>query len=314
MATYNFYMVREKARGAAESDTVHEVIESACFALERSSKEELSIDMVNEGVLMITEASSLGGAPINDILQLWKMYLHFLKQHGDKICEDNCELLVATISACISQGVNDSFLDSIVNDTDTVMLTKKVQLLLFFCQRLFTSIVYLSSKLSDTTIQSSYLLLHLCRGVSFDLGHKFCDHSILTSKASKFDALFVSCLDNQSNQLCSEEVMRRKLLYHKTVNCACFSPEKGLRHKFVLLGVLSFSGTVLLNEKFTGEYASDRLSPNEGNASNNIEKNNDITDKLLVYITNVVLAASCLNTFYCGELSDKVRNVLLLLP
>lgn len=273
-----------------------------CRALESALTTELPEEVVNEGVRSIIAFSSVDGLPINDVLKLWKIYLHFLKQHQHQISTSFSEKIVLLLLKNISEGLEISFLDSMQHFTDSATLARKVQLLLFFCQRLFTTVVYLSPNLSNGAIRQSYEKLLLCRGVCFVLGKRFRDQTAITSKLSKFDTLFSNSLELQpSSQMHHpvEELQRRQQLYHATVKSLCLAPCESVHHRYIVLGVFSYSCIALpLDELLSVEKEKDEKEGESASVP--------LLALLLQLLQEIIWAAECLNTCFCGEVDDKV--------
>lgn len=301
MDSMNFSNVLERlSQDATPHAETNVLFADGCRALECSLEMDLCEERVHEGVRLIISLSSMDRLPINDVLKVWKIYLHFLKQHQDKIKTHFSEKIVKLLLKHISEGLELSFLNSMPQISDCAALAKKIQLLLFFCQRLFTTVVYLSPTLCDNTIQQSYEQLFLCRGVCFELGRTFSDQASITAKLSKFDVLFSNCLELQPSQLHRVEVLqRRQNLYHTTVKRLCLSPGEGVQNRYILLGILSYSSSVLSAARlFQYSMGSDSGTPDKTPPA--------LT--LLLQLQEVIWAAECLNTYFCGEVNDEVES------
>jgi hypothetical protein len=295
-----FAPVIKRLQTGVTYDETHSIFKDACEALEKTFKTDLPEHVVNEGVQLIIATSALDGLSISDILQLWKIYLHFLKQHQDKINAQLAEKVVATIHTCIFQGLEISFLDKIQQITDSTVSARKLQVLLFFCQRLFTTIVYLSANLSNDTITHSYGQLLLCRGLCFALGRNFANDSNVSSKLGKFDTLFSNCLEPQPSQLHRlGELQRRQQLFLATAQSLCLAPREGVQHRFMVLGVLSYSSCALRADKLLPPLLPPAASPGASPPC-------DLLAALRSGVQGVLLAAECLNTCFCGEVADEV--------
>ena len=288
---------------------IQSIFTDSCQALESTLITDLSEDMVNEGVRLIIETSRLE-LPINDVLKIWKIYLQFLKQHQHKVNTQFSEKIVTLLLHNISQGLELSFLDGLQQFTDCTALSRKVQLLLFFCQRLFTTVVYLSPNLCNDTIKQSYEQLLLCRGVCFLLGITFPDQKIITSKLSKFDTLFSNCLEFQPSQMHRiEELQRRQQLYHATVQHMCLTPGEGVQNRYIMLGICSYSSCaipmlLIKDEKAeTGEGVGRSVVGSEPGCMTPVSL-------LVLLLKELIWSVESLNTFFCGEISDEVDTML----
>mmetsp|Transcript_26510 Transcript_26510/g.44813 ORF Transcript_26510/g.44813 Transcript_26510/m.44813 type:complete len:331 (+) Transcript_26510:63-1055(+) len=281
-----------------------------CQAVEKSLEYQLSEDVVNEAAQLIVHVSKLEGLPINDALQLWKVYLLFLKQHQSAISAPSAEMLVSTISGCVSEGLDASFLGHVERITDCTALSRKLQLLLFFCQRLITTIVHLSASLCDDAIMQGYEQLLMCRGVCFALGIRFKDQTSISSKMAKFDTLFENSLELQpSQQHRRAELDRRIRLYHCASRRVCACSCTRVQHRYVVLGILSYSGSVLrrpVGAKEEGGVHCEQHADSDGEGS-------DRTAALLLRLLEIVRAAAILTVCFCGEVVDEVNCTCLII-
>jgi hypothetical protein len=263
-------------------------------------------------VQLFLAAATRQATPLNDILQLWKTYLVFLKQHQQQITSSGAESLVASLGACVSEGLDSSFLEELhgAEDSSSAALSRKLQLLLFFCQRLITTIVYLSERLCDETILQSYEQLLLCRGVCFSLGNKFPDQESITTKLSKFDGLFVNSLELQPSQLHrSDELQRRVELYHATVSRTCSSTfaSATVYHKYTAVGILSYTSNTL-HKSVLGSHK----LPVEGDPVATTREPVEANNALRLSLLEVVLSVEFLTVSYCGQIADEVRKERIL--
>ena len=122
-------------------------------------------DYYDENVIVtITSMNVLCQSDIGNldcIVRLWKAYLPFLKKHSGSIGRAGANQLYSSLNNFVIEGIETSLTP--VTDGD-VQLTIKLQLLLFFMQRLFASAVLLSHHIGNSDQLLCLLHVSILRG------------------------------------------------------------------------------------------------------------------------------------------------------